>query len=210
MRLPLFSDEARAIVRPWATYRALAAEAPTDGPNGGATPDRALLTGKVVSFLLVLGGFVSLTASGRLVTSHVAGTMVFWSFGPAIQAAAILLVLRLLAPRAPRTRALWMYFVGHGPWLLLLVAIAGVCLFAPHVYDAFMWLMSTFLLPGALLLTVVWGGVLTFAFFRAGLGLSRARASAATALYYALYTGAVLSWYFATNQIQPQLFGVPA
>jgi hypothetical protein len=197
----LLSEEARALVRPLATYRQLAT---------AEVDDKKALAQKVAFFLVFIGAFVSLTASGRVVAMHVAGTMLFWCFAPLVQMAVVSVVLRLFAPKAPRARSLWLYFAGHGPWMFLLLALAAVCLFAPNVYDVMMWLVSTLVLPLALIVTIVWSIVLTVAFFRAGVGMSRARAAGATVTYYLLYIAAIASWYFATNQIQPQLFGVPA
>src|ERR1700722_2684035 len=124
-----WSDDARVMAHPFRAYATLAA-APEDRPA------RALVV-RVGFLLLVLGGFVSLTAAGRLVAFHVASTMVFWSFLPAAQAAVFLALAPLIGPPRPRPRlvsALSLYFTGPGPWLLFLLLVAGVCLGAPDVY----------------------------------------------------------------------------
>ena len=174
-------------------------------------PARTLAV-RVAFLLLVLGGFVSLTAAGRLVAFHVASTMVFWSFLPAVQAAVFAAVVRVASP--PRQRpllvpALSLYFTGHGPWLMFLLLVAGVCLAAPDVYAAMSWLLGHGVLPVLFLGAVAWCAVLTFACFRAGLGFSRARAGAATALFYAGFSGVIVGYYLAMNQIQPQLPWAP-
>lgn len=199
-----WSDDARVMTRPFRTYAELGA-APDDRPA------RALAV-RVAGLLLVLGCFVSLTAAGRLVAFHVASTMIFWSFVPAVQAAVFALVLRLLDPPRARTAlvpSLTLYFTGHGPWLVFLMLVAGVCLFAPDVYRTMMVLLTRGVLPGAMLGTIVWSMVLTFACFRAGLGFSRGRAAGATALFYAGFTVTIVGYYLSMNQIQPQVPWAP-
>ncbi len=200
-----WSDDARVMAHPFRAYAELAT-APDDGQ--AARP----LALRVALFLLVLGGFVSLLTAGRLVAFHVVSTMLFWSFVPAAQAAAFTAALRLGAPRGrrpPLAHALTLYFTGHGPWLLFLLSIAGVCLFAPDVYATLRWLLGHLVLPALFLGTIAWSAVITFACFRAGLGFSRARASGTTALFYAGFSGIIVGYYLAMNQIQPQLPWAP-
>lgn len=199
-----WSDDARVMARPFRAYTAIAAA-------GDEQPGRTL-GAHVGLVLLVLAGFVSITAAGRLVAFHVVSTMVFWSFVPAVQAAVFIAVLRIVGPRDDRPAlvpALSLYFTGHGPWLVFLTLVAGVCLFAPDVYVTVMWMLGHGVLPLAMLATIAWSMVLTFACFRAGLGFGRARAGAATALFYAGFTIAIVSYYLAMNQIQPQLPWAP-
>ncbi len=199
-----WSDDAHVMARPFRAYADLAG-----APDGGAA--RALAV-RVALVLLVLGGVVSLLSAGRLVAFHVASTMVFWSFVPAVQAAVFAAVLRTCSPRdrrPPLAPALALYFTGHGPWLLFLLLIAGVCLFAPDVYATLSWLLGHYVLPALFLATIAWSGVLTFACFRAGLGWTRGRAGAATALFYGGFSGVIVGYYLAMNQIQPQLPWAP-
>jgi len=196
-----WSDDARVMVHPFRAYAALALS--EEHAPGSA---RRALALRVALILVVLGGFVSLTAAGRLVAFHVASTMVFWSFIPAVQAAVFAVVLRIASPQGYRpglVPALSLYFTGHGPWMLFLLALAGVCLAAPDVYATMTWLLGHGVLPALLLATIAWSGVLTFACFRAGLGLSRRRAALATAGFYAGFSGVIVSYYLAMNEIQP-------
>jgi hypothetical protein len=199
-----WSDDAHVMAHPFRAYADLA-----DAPEDSAS--RALAV-RVALVLLVLGGFVSLLSAGRLVAFHVASTMVFWSFVPAVQAAVFATVVRLCHPPGPRpslAHALALYFTGHGPWLLFLLFIAGVCLFAPDVYATLTWLLGHYVLPVLFLGTIAWSGVLTFACFRAGLGWARGRAGAATALFYGGFSGLIVGYYLSMNQIQPQLPWAP-
>jgi hypothetical protein len=197
----IWSDDARLLRRPFATYGELAGV--VDARPLRTTIERALL------LLFVIGAFVSITAAGRLVAFHLVGTMAFWSFLPLIQGLVFAVVVRLVAPQQSVKAALALHFRGYAPWHLFLLAIAGVCLFAPDVAAAMTTLLRVGLLPGLLVAAWIGSGVLTFACFRSGLGLSRARASAATALYYVGYVSAIVSYYLAMNQIQPQVPWAP-
>jgi hypothetical protein len=192
-----WSDDARVMVRPFRVYRELAVA------ESGAGLRRAIE--RALFLLFVIGAFVSWTAAGRLHAFHVTSTMIFWSFIPAIQAVVFAVVLRFVAPATGTAPALVLYFTGHGPWLLFLTAIAGVCLFAPDVYGAMIWLLGHGILPGLLVGTWIWSGLLTFACFRAGVGLSRRRSGLATALFYGGFVAAIVSYYLLMNAIQPQV-----
>jgi hypothetical protein len=195
----VWSDEARALFRPFRTYRDLAQGEPVTGWR--------VLLRRPILYLLLLGAFVSLSAAGRLVSVHVFSTAIFWSFAPFLQMAAVALLARLLAPRRGVARAVDLHFVGQGPWLLTLFALVAICLFAPRVYDTFVFLLGTGVLPGMLVLTMLWSMVLTVAFFRSGLSLSWAKTGLATILYYGLYGGSIVAYYLATDQLQPLLRG---
>jgi hypothetical protein len=210
VRSDAFSEEVRVMLRPFRAYRALAEEGWPARPAPVAIT-RPLLT------LFVIGAFVSLTSMGRLVPSQVVLTMGFWAFAPLLQIAALALALRAARARVSFPRAVALYFAGHGPWLLFLLSIAGVCLLSPNVYATMMGLLQSGALPALLVVIAAWSAVLTWASFRAGMGLSRSRAALATAVFYGAYAGAIVGYYLATNQIQPQLAvalpacgGVPA
>jgi hypothetical protein len=197
-----WSDEARVMVRPFGAYADLAL-GEDDHPARTAAA-------RVALFLFVSGAFVSLTSAGRLVAFHVASTMVFWAFIPAVQAAVFLVTLRVVGGRpASRAAALALYFAGHGPWMVLFLLLAGVCLFVPDVYATMTWLLRRGVIPVLLLVTIAWSGLLTFACFRAGVGMTRRRAGAATALFYGGFSAVIVGYYLAMNEIQPQLPWAP-
>ncbi|HVY46188.1 MAG TPA: hypothetical protein VHB21_09930 [Minicystis sp.] len=195
------SDDVRVMLRPFAVYREL-------GDADEPAPGRAALA-RAGFVQLVLGGFVSLTSAGRLVAFHVASVFVFWAFLPIVEALAVALAVRLASPGKDVRRALALYFTGHAPWLFFLLVVALVPFVAPDVYATMAWLLARGVLPLLLLVALGWGGVLTFACFRAGLGLGRGRAAGATAIFYAVLVGGITSYYLATNQIQPQVPGIP-
>ena len=202
----LWSAEAALLVRPFSTYRALA-ERRRDRTW------RDLARGLLLEGVM-LGAFVSLTSAGRLVASHVVLTAVFWGFLPLLQVGAVAAAVRVArgspeagAPRESVLPAVSLYFDSLGPYYLFYLALTGICLFAPDVYAVFTTLMRVGAIPLYLLGTIVWGAVITWAFFREGLALPRARAAVGAAVFYAIFVGVVVGWYLATNQIQPQVVG---
>lgn len=188
------------MVRPFRTFAALA-----DGEW-----DARALAAKIAMTQLSIGAFVSITSAGRLVAAHVALAAIFWAFVPMWQAVGVIVAMRVVAPREKIVPALGLFFVGQGPWLVFIALLSGVCIFAPNVYGAMMKLLMFGVLPGALIVTAAWGGVVTVAFFRRGLDLSRARTTIATFVFYVVYIGAIVGYYFATDQILPQFFWKPA
>jgi hypothetical protein len=197
-----WSAEAMLLVRPFRTYRALA------GRRSERTW-RDLARGLLLEGAL-LGGFVSLTSAGRLVLGHVVFTALFWGFLPVLQIAAISAAVRATAPRERLVPALSLYFEGLGPWYVFYLVLPAICLFAPDVYGAMTALLRTGALPLYLLGTIAWGGVITWAFLREGLGLGRGRAGVAAAIFYAIFLGVVVGYYLACNEIQPQIWGAHA
>ncbi|MEZ4298466.1 MAG: hypothetical protein R3B70_26175 [Polyangiaceae bacterium] len=195
----LWSAEAALLVRPFRTYRAL----------GGRRNERTWrdVARSLAIEGVLLGAFVSLTTAGRMVAAHVLYTAVFWGFLPMLQVGATAAAVRLFAPRERVVPAVSLYLEGLGPYYVFYLALSGLCLFVPDVY----WFVSALLRAGALPLyllgTIVWGVVITWAFLREGLGLSRGRAAGAAGVFYAIFVGVLLGWYLGWNQIQPQVVG---
>ncbi|MFO0608284.1 MAG: hypothetical protein U0324_34275 [Polyangiales bacterium] len=158
------------------------------------------------AMLLVLGAFVSLTTAGRLAPEHLLGTAAMWSFLPALQALALRAALAAGRARVPFRAALSRYYAGHGPWYALLLAVAGVCLFAPDVGPALRALLRTGVLPVALLMALGWGMAIQAALLRA-LCPTRGRAALAMVAFYVVLGGSVAGWYVAAGALLP-LFGV--
>lgn len=187
--------------RPRATYARLRRE----GPDGAPL---ALLVRRPLFLLIVMGAFVSFSSAGRLTAVHLMGTLVFWSFVSVLQMIAVALITATMTKTGGSVaRAVDLFFVGQGPWLLFFTLLAGVCLFAPDVYGSFVWLLSTGVLPGAFLVTFAWGALLTWFFLRRGLEMGVLRALAGGAMYFLLYGGAIVGYFALTNQIQPLVLG---
>lgn len=195
----IWSAEALLLVRPFRTYRALS-------PLRAERTWSDLARGVCLE-LVLLGAFVSLTSAGRLVLGHMLFTAVFWGFLPLLQIVAVIAAVRVASPRERSIPALSLYFEGLGPYYVFFLVLPAICLLAPDVYGAMTALLRVGVLPLYLLGTIVWGGVITWAFFREGLGLSRARSGLGSAVFYAIFVGVVVGYYLACNEIQPQIVG---
>ena len=73
---------------------------------------------------LVIGGFVTLGNSGELLPTLLLGSAVAWSWVPLLQMAIAAPLIALARRRRIRVcSALDLFFVGHGPWSLWLLAV---------------------------------------------------------------------------------------
>jgi hypothetical protein len=176
------------MVRPFRTYAALA---------GGE--DLSFWTG-AGRLLFVFGAFVALTSTGRLAPAELLGAFASFAYAPVIQAVALGIALRVVSPRTRFARASALYLEGHGPYFLLFLGIAGACLFAPDPASVILGAALPLLLA-----TLAWGGVLTYACFRSGLGLARRRAAGGMVIFYVSAVGFVLAYFFAAGQLAPIL-----
>lgn len=191
------SDAFRLLGAPFRGYAELAAQ--RDDRHARALPWRLL------GVLGVVATFVSITTAGRIVLAHLAWSVFAWSFLPALQSVALAVALRGVAPDRSRLAAFSLLLMGSSPWLLLLLAVAGVCLLAPDVSAALFALLRSGALPVAMLVALTWGITLTVAMLRAAIGLSR-RATARCALrYYASLSAMILAWYAAVGELLPLL-----
>ena len=144
---------------------------------------------------------VAITATGRLAPLELFIATFSFAYVPLIQLIALAAAVRAVAKGTPIRRAFALYLAGHGPWLLTLLVVAAVCLLAPAPATV---LFS--LLPPLVLFTFAWGGLLTFACFRSGLAVSRARAGIATAIHTVVLTSLVVGYYLSMNQLGPQIW----
>ncbi len=201
----MLSHEFAVLLRPARAYSALAKERSLDTDSEA----RSRLAWGVALWAVVLGGFVSLTSAGRLTLGHMALAPLGWAFLPLFQAIALAVALR--ASRCPVgfTRAFGLYLVGHGGWYLLLLSLAGVCLFAPDVTAVFETLLATRALPGLVVLTLAWGMRCTAALFRHGLAVSPRDTARATGCFYLVLGGSIVGWYIALGQLLPLLGVMP-
>jgi hypothetical protein len=195
---PLWSDELQSLIRPFRTYRRLRTEKPD-------VTGWRLLARRPLLFLLIFGGFVSLTAAGRLVAFHLLGTALSWMFVPLLQIAGVAAVVGLLARDRSVARSVDLFFIGQTPFYLFFLGLAGVCLFAPDAGLAFRWLFSSGVVFIALVVTILLGTRQTWICFGWGLGLGWWRALIATLIFNVVYAGGIISYFALTNQVQPLL-----
>ena len=160
--MPAWSVDAQVLVRPASTFQSLAA-APA-GVSWSVACRRPLF----VTF--VLGCAVSLGATGTL-TARIAGpSMLYWVFVPIVEALALVAVIGRRRNRVPLTRAIDIFFAGHAPWTLLIIAITGLI---ASVSPALWWMILTRVAMAGMALVVCWSAYIDFSYFRAMFGVSR-------------------------------------
>jgi len=161
--MPL-TDDLRVMLAPMASYRRLVAEGPPAGR--WAWLRRPALVALVVGALLALGN------AGQLLPTLLLGSAISWSWVPALQlliAAPLMAVAR--QRKVPLAAAVDLFFMGHLPWSLWMMALAAMLLarFPQGLNGAFSFraLGATALVPA------LWTWVITFAFCRTVLALPR-------------------------------------
>jgi len=185
------------MARPFRGYRELAAEGVGSHPGQGTAP--SIATG-VFRFLLVVGAFVTLTATGRFAPIEAATAMVSFSWLPLVHAVGMGITRRIFVPQIPYKRVFALYLEALGPWMFVFLILSGSCLFAPHPAK------PVFALLGPLLgIASLWSIVIVFAMFRSALNQSRLRSAAATATFYVLIHALILTYYLAMGQLWPIL-----
>jgi hypothetical protein len=187
------------MLRPFTAYAALRSEEPA---TWSAAAWGAL------RWLLLVACFVSWTTSGRLVADHIVLSPLAWGFGPILQAIWILIAIRLASRGSavlPARQVIALYFRGHGPWMLLLLAVSAICLFVPE--PSSLWISGlVFPALGALMLVALtWGAVLTYALFSAACGLDRWWSGVGTVVFYVGYGMSLLAHFAVTGQLAPIL-----
>ena len=149
-----------------------------------------------------------MSTAGRLVWYHVLPTLLFWAWLPALQVVGVLAVRALMRPvDLGVPDAVDRFFVSQVPWYVLFSLVSAVCLFSGDVFPTFGALAGSGALPIAFLATMIWGGYLTLACFRAGYGLSWVKSIIATVVFYAVHAGGILTFFVLTDQVQPLLAG---
>lgn len=188
-----------ALVRsPFATYRAVARERRATGAV--ALWRRPLLVA------LVLGVSIALGATGRASAGLVLGTALCWSFVPAVQLTAFALVRHRARVTVPFASAADLFFMGHLPWSLWLLLVAGgVALTFPGGAAGWPGVVHAAVAVSALV-PALGTTVLTFAFWREAAGLPRRRALLATAGYHALVWGFGIVYAALAAQYWPRAF----
>lgn len=184
------------LLRPFATYRALADEL---GIAPVAWWRRPLLT------LVVLGATISVTTAGRFVLAHVLLVGAAWAFVPAAQLLALCLVRTRAGRHRPLGPTIHLFFAGQGGWLALLVALVALVSLAPSLADALTSTHWIVLLAGGGLVALLHGVVVTFAFVREVWGVARRPAAVATLSYYLLLATIFLSYFLVMGQLTPLL-----
>jgi hypothetical protein len=130
---------------------------------------------------LVLGAATAVSSTGHLTIRLLIGGIVCWSFVPLLQMAIAAAIMRSAASQSialPRRLDLW--FMGHAPWSLWIIAAMSTMGAAPMAAHVEWAIMASAVVP------IVWTSIIGAAFCRVVLGDSAAVALARTALQQAV------------------------
>jgi hypothetical protein len=193
-----WSPEVRVLLRPYRTFRELAASAPDARPL-------LLALRRPLFFLLVGAAFVSLSTAGRLVLGHLFWSTLSLGFVVLLHVLVLALTLAVTLRRRLRARDLDLYFVARAPWTFLLTLLGAWLVLVVEEPLSIFGLFLGGPMPFLLLGVTLWSTCLDHAYFRAALGLSGVRAALATLLAFVLYFALGLLWYVVTDQLGPLL-----
>lgn len=199
----MFSAEARLLFAPKRVYRQLA-----DRLDEERHPRAWILVRRPLLWLFVVAAFISFITAGRWVWFHIVAAMAMWSFVPLYQLLFVTWIARLLKSDRPLHHLIDLFFAGQGAWYVFFLLISGLCIFSPEVWPTFQVLMSSGALIAVFLGTIVWSVLITYAFFRAGLGLTAGKAILGSGLFYLFFDGTIAAYYLLTGQLYPLLVGI--
>ena len=114
------SDELRVMLRPLATYRALREQ-------DCIATSTWLWIRRPFRWLLMAAAFLSLTTAGRLTVGHMLLAPTIWWTVVVWQMLLVLLFAKIFRSPLSAPRLIDLYFVGQGPWLMLLLVGSGIC-----------------------------------------------------------------------------------
>lgn len=146
---------------------------------------------------------ISFTSSARILPEHLVFAPLSWAFLPLWQFLWLWIVYRVLKPNRRFAELSDLYFAGHGPWLLYLLLISGLCIVAPEPWPIFEWLLSSGAMVVSGLGVILWCAWLMVAMFRAGLGLSWWRSIGYSLFFYAGYAACLTGYFVVTGQLGP-------
>ncbi len=191
MRLPL---DLRLALSPFDTYRQLLAE-PVRGSWRRALERPALVA-------VIIGTAVTMSSARRVPLGLVVMGIVCWSFVPIIQwLIGMVVISRAHGRPLSMPRCLELLFLGHLPWSLWLLTRVGVSVFTRVEFGRVADVLSL-IVPG------VWTVCILFAFCRAVLGCSAARARVLTVTHQTLTWTAVFTYAFFLSGIWARMLAL--
>lgn len=193
-RPAFWSLDAWAICRPKRAFQFIAAQ-----PAGGGL---WLAIRRPLFVTFALGCGISLLTTGVLTLRVLLSVTTYWTFVPAIEAVALVAVVRRRPGGATWAATIDRFFVGHGTWTLFLILLVGSLAFTPpHVG----WrLILTTWLP-MLGVVIGWSAYVDFCFFRWISGASSGGAVARVLVHRVLVWIAVFV-VFAVPDASPAAF----
>jgi hypothetical protein len=151
-----WSPQARILFRPAAVFRELKGESTEkSGQHGGWWRGP-------VGLVVALGCCVSAAVSGRFSIRLIVDGALSFAFVPLLGMVALWVTERRRARRLPFRSAVELFFLGYGPWLVWILAVAAVSIAVPSRK------LVPWVLPLELSLVVVlfWSLYIDFHFFR--------------------------------------------
>ena len=129
-----------------------------------------------------LGCTVSFLTSGTLTLRLIGPAMMYWSFVPLIEIAALAAVCWSNRENIPFPKLIDSFFRGYGPWLLWLAGMCAIWALLSPPAKSFDWTVCILWLGAGGTLAIAWSVYIDFSFFRSVLRRSRAGAARELAL----------------------------
>jgi hypothetical protein len=187
------SPELRIMLRPALAYEALLA-APPHGPF--------LALRRPALVALVIGTAIAVSATGRVTAWLVLDLALCWSFAPLLQVATAAVLLRSPLSRVGTGVRMDLWFAGHGPWSLWLLAVAVCYASFPATRRIEYPILATAIVPAA------WTAIIGTAFCRTILLDTPARAWARVALHQAVTWTIVFGYITLASQLWPRFLSL--
>jgi hypothetical protein len=151
---------------------------------------------------LLLGVAIAMTATHTVAAPVVVSVTLCWSVAVVIQLVTALIVVGPSSRRTvPMSRALDLFFLGHAPWSLWLLAVGGMATWTPDLVNT-LTVVLTMLVPAALTTRIV------AAFSAVVLGNSRRAAVTRAALHHAITWIAIILLFAAAVALWPRVLAV--
>ena len=148
----------------------------------------------------VIGTAAAISATDHVTLPLVISLTVCWSVAVGIQLiAALFVIIKPARHTLGLPRALDLFFVGHAPWSLWLLAFAAWAALVPPVGRTVTRILVTGVIPA------VWTAAIIVAFFRTALGLSRREAVRRTLLHQVATWAVFIVIYGMATQLLPRL-----
>ncbi len=156
-----------------------------------------------VTVLIAIATAVSIAATLHVSVGLIANVMACWSLVLALQLAAAFAVIPAASRRTFGTaRLLDLFFMGHAPWSLWLLAFAlWAAVTTPAARDV-RWPLASIVVP------IAWTAVIVFAFFRAALAMPHPHALKRTIAHQALTLGIGFGVFGLAVAIAPRILGM--
>ena len=182
------SPEARALVSPAATFRALGSR-----QGSGAW----LLARRPIALLVAIGSTISILAAGRLTARLVVDGAISFAFVPLFEIAALAIVVRRIPRRVPFAQAVDLVFAANGPWIVWMLTVSALAsAVSPDEVPRWTARPRMWAVEAATAATILWFVWIQFHVFRDALGRSRADAARDVALQRAVAWSAGTLYFF--------------